>query len=194
MVIPMADNFEMIPHKLLADLQYDVEALKKRLLQPDAKVNELILEIESMKDTVHELTSIFQKALQEMKEEGDVATTVKVMKEQLEAIAKQNETIAKGMIAISDKVDDWMQGASGSMTGAASPIKDSILPTNIPHMGPPPSVATAREALGGMSVSPGRIAPSMDTPASFAGSDDFPPPPPRMSNSGKKKGFGNLFH
>ena len=44
----MADEeYEILPHQLLSDLKYDVEALKKKLSQPDAKANELILEIES---------------------------------------------------------------------------------------------------------------------------------------------------
>ena len=56
-------EYEIMPHKLLSDLKYDVEALKKKLTQPDAKADELILEIESMKDSLHELTTIFERAI-----------------------------------------------------------------------------------------------------------------------------------
>ena len=42
----MTQEYEILPHKLISDLKYDVEALKKKLTQPDAKANELILEIE----------------------------------------------------------------------------------------------------------------------------------------------------
>ena len=63
----MADeDYEIIPHQLLSDLKFDVEALKKKLTQPDAKINELLLELESVKDSVHDLHTIFQKALEEV--------------------------------------------------------------------------------------------------------------------------------
>ena len=58
------DEYEILPHQLLQDLKYDVEALKKKLTQPDTKSNELILEIESLKDSVHDLNDIFKKALE----------------------------------------------------------------------------------------------------------------------------------
>ena len=60
------EEYEILPHQLLSDLKYDVEALKKKLTQPDNKINELILEIESLKDSIHELNIVFEKALQEL--------------------------------------------------------------------------------------------------------------------------------
>ena len=62
------EEYEILPHQLLSDLKTEVEALKKKLTQPDAKANELILEIESLKDSVHELNVVFEKAMEEMKE------------------------------------------------------------------------------------------------------------------------------
>ena len=42
-VVNMAEaEYEILPHQLLSDLKYDVEALKKKLDQPDSKANELI--------------------------------------------------------------------------------------------------------------------------------------------------------
>ena len=55
------DDYEILPHQLLADLKYDIEALKKRLSQPDSKMQELILEIESLKDSIHELNTVFKR-------------------------------------------------------------------------------------------------------------------------------------
>src|SRR3989344_9560500 len=93
-------DYEILPHKLLSDLKYDVEALKKKLTHPDAKAVELILEIESLKDSIHELTSIFERAIEETKAE-DLSKTIK---DRLDSVIKQNETIARGMIAKSESV------------------------------------------------------------------------------------------
>ena len=104
----MDEDYEILPHQILADLKNEVEALKKKLTQPDAKAQELILEIESLKDSIHDLTMIFQKALEDMKQEGDAAQLMKALTMKIEAVISQNETIARGMIAISDKVEDFV--------------------------------------------------------------------------------------
>jgi hypothetical protein len=163
----MTDNeYEILPHQLLQDLKYDVEALKKKLSQPDAKVNELILEIESLKDTIHELTNIFHKALDTAKDDGDVTKTVSILKEKMEAVVTQNETIAKGMIAISDKLEDWMGNSGGA----------SVRPS-----GPPPQHSMGVPSEHG----PSRMAPMPSMQPPSAPQMDFPPPPP----GGKRKGL-----
>ncbi len=158
------EEYELLPHQLLQDLKYEVEALKKKLMNPDAKANELILEIESMKDSLHELTTIFQKALDQAKDD-DATKSITIVKEKLETVVRQNETIAKGMIAISDKLDDWMKrnAASGSMAQA---------PTVQHSMGSPvmPGVRTAP---------PLQMEPTAFTaPSTGPSFNDFPPPPP----------------
>jgi len=90
----MADEeYEILPHQLLSDLKNEVEALKKKILQPDTKANELILEIESLKDSIHELTNIFKKALEETKEE-DLTRVIKAVNEKMEAVISQNEIMS----------------------------------------------------------------------------------------------------
>ena len=98
---------EHLPHRLIVDLKHDVEALKKKLSQPDAKAHELILEIESLKDAVHQLNAIFDKALKEMKEE-DMTKTFRNLMEKVNTMAAQNEMIAQGMVALSEKLDTFM--------------------------------------------------------------------------------------
>ena len=171
-------EYEILPHKLLEDLKYDVEALKKKLTQPDAKSNELILEIESLKDSVHELTDIFKKALGEIKDEDDTGKTMLFLRKKVDVIASQNETIARGMIAISEKVEDWM---SKQGTGSMKPPTYQPGPRPQHVMGPSPSFS-----------GPGRTAPRPSMPSSLddSGKDNhelsFPPPPP---NPIKKKGL-----
>ncbi|PIN76188.1 hypothetical protein COV17_03080 [Candidatus Woesearchaeota archaeon CG10_big_fil_rev_8_21_14_0_10_36_11] len=161
---------------MLEDLKYDVEALKKKLTQPDAKSNELILEIESLKDSVHELTDIFKKALGEIKDEDDSGKTMIFLREKVGMIASQNETIARGMIAISEKVEDWMNKQGRPMPSQPM-YRSSPQPQHV--MGPPPSFP-----------GPGRIAPRPSMSSSLESGENenrelsFPPPPP---NPGKEK-------
>ena len=157
------EEYEVIPHKLLHDLTYDVEALKKKLSAPDAKINELILEIESMKDAIHELNTIFAKALNESKSDSP-SKLLTDLTQKVDIVITQNETIAKGMLAISDKVDEWMQ-------------KQSETPRFAPPY--PASIPSVSHAMG----SP---APPPSTPARMAPvPSSFPPPPPNI----KKKGL-----
>ncbi len=157
------EEYEMIPHKLLSDLKFDVEALQKKLSQPDSKTEELLLELESVKSSLHELTSVFQQALKEMKDEGDIG-------KKLDAVISQNETIARGMIAISDKVENWMSGQRGALPKVAAPVQH--------RMGPPQQ----ERKMAPFPAPRGQPAPPP------TGGMDFPPPPP----SAKKK-RGGIF-
>lgn len=165
------EDYEILPHQLLQDLKSEVEALKKKLLNPDAKANELILEIESLKDSIHELTNLFQKALEQTKDD-DVIRSVAVLKEKMETVVRQNETIAKGMIAISDKLEDWMRknSLSGGPPQGISSVQHSMGPPGMPglRVAPPPQMEP----------------PSFAAPSFNQSVNDFPPPPPAP---GKKR-------
>ncbi len=175
----MADdeNYDILPHQLLSDLKFDVEALKKKLSEPDSKSQELILEIESLKDAVHELTVIFHKALEQTKGDADFQQMLKTVSDRLNQIADQNETIAKGMVAIADKVDSMGVPSQSPMmpkTQMQAPIQHT--------MGMPPSmVGPARVApKSGFGSMPPSSASSFPVPPSMSAMD-LPPPPPRMT-------------
>ena len=173
------EDYEILPHKLLSDLKFEVEALKKKLTRPDAKANELILEIESLKDSIHELNVVFEKAMEEMKDE-DAGKTLKHVKEKLDTVVTQNETIARGMIAISDKLEEFMNRnlSSQQKSVSSTPIYSQQRPPIKHTMGPPPTGAS-------------RVAP-IQIPVATEEMDNFPPPPPQI-NGGKKRKSGGLF-
>jgi len=182
------EDYEILPHKLLADLRDEVDALKKKLSQPDSKMNELILEIETLKDGLSELNEVFRRTLEQVKGEDNVLKDIRM-------IVTQNETIAKGMIAISDKLEDFMSRQGSTMMPRAAPLaaaqssfQQSMAPPPFQHtMGLPP--------LGGQRMAPYPRMPNTETspsistepfsPANTAEEMDFPPPPP-SSRSGKK--------
>lgn len=149
----MTDEYELLPHQLLEELKSEVELLKKKLMEPDAKAQELILEMETLKDSVHDLQEIFQKALDISKGE-DISGTITALKEKIEAVVKQNETIARALLTISDKFDQQAKLSAQALPPSSSAPSFS--------MGPPPLPGS-------------RIAPRPEMPLF----NDLPPPPPR---------------
>ena len=171
------DEYEILPRQLLADLKTEVELLKKKLTQPDSKANELILEIESMKDSIHELNTVFQQALKETKED-DVIIKISDINRKLNDVLSQNEVIAKGMLAISDKVDEFVgrqQSTSLSIGPAPQlqgmPVKHEM---GMPSMGGAPARMAPMPAMD-------NEVPNLDV--------NFPPPPPSFTQSKKRVGL-----
>ncbi len=175
---------ENLPRQLLADLKSEVEALKKKLTQPDVKANELILEIESLKDSIHELNTVFQKALEQTKEE-DLSKVIKIINQKLDTVATQNETIAKGMIAISDKLEDFM--ANQGQMNATAPRGGMTQP--IQHIMGAPQMPGARMAPP-LQMEPSPF-PESEYPSPIR-TDALPPPPPPGAGS-KKRLIGTIF-
>lgn len=168
------EEYEILPHKILEDLKFDVEALKDKLMEPDNKAKELILEIENLKDHILDLQEVFDKALKTTDEEDPFKKMDKI-EEQIIKVVKQNETIAKGMIAISDKVDELSKKID--QKPAEPQFKPEMKQVNH-NMGMPDT--------------PFSRMPDM-TPKMDESESNFPPPPPSMGKSGQKKSLGSLF-
>ncbi len=158
-MVPVKHDSENYNH--IEDLKLELESLRKKMAQPSSTEHELLLEIESLKDSLHELNAIFTKALNEMKGEENVAKLLHVLQEKVEAVVSQNETIARGMVAVSDKVDDFVNKASAGIQRTMPQMPQHIMGSpqmTGPRMAPPPA-------------------------ETFSGSLDVPPPPP----GGKRK-------
>ena len=141
----MVEDYQILPQKLLQDLQTDVELLKKKLTEPETKMNELILEIETLKDSIHELTTVFDKALSDTKDE-DIYGTIAQLNNRLDSVITQNETIAKGMIAISDKVEEFVGAKPVPETSQVTP--GQMVPQEpVPAAMPPPPPTTKKRSL-----------------------------------------------
>ncbi|MFH1683143.1 MAG: hypothetical protein ABIA37_05085 [Candidatus Woesearchaeota archaeon] len=144
------DEYEILPHKLLEDLKYDVETLKKKLSEPEAAGQELIAEMEDLKTTIKEMNNVFKEALQDIKEE-DSAQLLAALQNKIQAITSQNEVIARGMVAISDKLEDFMGKHQTPL-----PVESRIPPPSnnmfsappvTPGSLPPPPIKKARTGL-----------------------------------------------
>ena len=181
------ENYDLLPHKLLADLKEDVDSLRKKMNEPDQKINELILEIESMKDSINDLNTIFQKALAQTKD-ADPHQIIKVLAQRTETVLNQNETIAKGMVAISDKLEGWMETQS-QVVSKPVPQHAPVAQQQQQHM-PPPQMGTSQHIMGPPEMPGNRVAPMPPMAGQQQGGIDMPPPPP---GSSKKNIIGGLF-
>ena len=188
------NEYEVLPHQLLEDLKYDVEELKKKLTQPDSKTQELVLEMESLKDSLRDLQEVFHKALEQTKGD-DVGQTISSLRQKIESVVQQNETIAKALLTISDKLDDFMQGGKKGLSLPSAQGSMFPSPSNSPsgmqhQMGMPalPGQRMAPRTMGGPS---GFTGMPMTSSPQFAGStpvSDLPPPPAPPSGM-KRKGL-----
>lgn len=151
----MNDEYEIFPHKLLEDLKYDVEALKKKLAEPETAAQEVIAEMEDLKSTIKELNNIFKEALREVKEE-DTSKLLAALLNKIGAVTAQNETIARGMVAIADKLEDFMRRypAAPLLKAPAplipkAPMSPRIPPPPLPKIPSPPGTGIKRKSIFG---------------------------------------------
>ena len=137
----MTKKNEVVPYQLIEDIRYDIEVLKKKLSEPDDKINNLILEMDAFKQSIHELNDIFRAALRESKDED-------ILKNQMSALLKQNETLAAGIIALSDKMDTPHPAQSAPKPMAPPMQQMPRMPKpRMPEPMPPPPLPGKRSAL-----------------------------------------------
>ena len=136
----MAKKNEVVPYQLIEDIRYDIEVLKKKLSEPDDKINNLVLEMDAFKQSIHELNDIFRAALRETKDED-------ILKNQMAALLKQNETIASGIIALADKMENSHPVAAPA--SMPPPMQAPAMPRSAPAPDPmpPPPLPGKRNAL-----------------------------------------------
>ncbi|MDP3640043.1 MAG: hypothetical protein Q8R53_02460 [Nanoarchaeota archaeon] len=167
----------MITEKdLLLHLRQEVEDLKKRLEHPVAQTKELFLEMETLKDSIHELNAIFKRALKEAKEE-DVGGSLLSLKEDMKTVLRRTETLAQGLLVLSEQ-------------RAALPSRPA---RPAPSVGAPPTPTSMLQHRMGIPSLPGlRMAPplfpqEMGAPGMARGPAPLPPPPPPPSARKERK-------
>src|SRR3989339_1885576 len=172
----MDEEYEIFPHKVLEDLKEDIESLKKKLSEPESATQELIAEMEDLKTTIKELNTVFKEALQDIKEE-DSAKLLAILQNKVTSVVTQNETIARGMIAISDKLDDFMRKSSTTVP-ASSVIQSAARPSTNSVVAP---LAFSNEA-GNVPPAFSRSNVRSPMPGLSPSSSNVPPPPPNLKS------------
>lgn len=185
------EDWEMIPHKVLAELKDEVHALKERIAQPQLD-KELVASISDLKSSIKQMQDVFQQALtkigQEEEEELSLIKMIQELGKKLPDIEKQNEQIAKAMVAIAEMVDAMGKSMEGKTAAPVAPpvstapvapqfqprLVRPLPPRPFQTMPPPLSSPSIEESL-----SPGGMGGGVPG-GSFGGI----PPPPDFSPQG----------
>ena len=157
------EDWELIPHQILADLRDEVQALKKKLDQPSTR-KEVIKSNDELRKSIQQMQKVFEQALSQVEKEED-SDVMKL----LEKIEKQNNHIAKTLASITEGVD-------GKMT------KPSPKPAPLP-MAPPPVLPQPQPAFQPRPTlpQPPQIPRTLAPPpfVRITPKKPFPPRPPR---------------
>ncbi len=183
--MPDDENWEIIPHKILADLRDEVQALKDKLSKPEEPQKELLASIAGLQKSIAQLQGVFQGALQEMKTEEDSAHEGKAHQDilaRLIEVSGQNTQIAKAIVAIADMVEEMNRKMSVPRPAPPqrmmSPPRSPPFPQPLPAIDEPPFPEDLQQQAPRM---PSRM------PLPPRRGPDLPPPPE------KKRLFGGLF-
>lgn len=189
------EDWELIPHKVLADLRDEVHLLKEKLNQPSTR-SDVIKSNDELRKSINQMQKVFETALSQADKEEDVS-------KQLANIEKQNEQIAKALVTIADLIEGGpsqvpkqiprpapLPMSPPSMTPMSmAPAMEQPRIANIP---PPPRLARPIPPKR-YPLNPPRRMPRAD----MLGSDLPPPPPmglPPPPPLPEKKGLlGKLF-
>src|SRR3989344_6174855 len=96
----MAEDWEIVPHQILAELRDEVHVLKEKLSQPSTKLD-MVTAMNDLKKSILDMHAGFQAALEQTgKPENDLA-------QRLTAVEKQKEKNPQmlGKSSVSDRED-----------------------------------------------------------------------------------------
>src|SRR3989338_5660759 len=134
------EDWEMVPHKILADLRDEVQALKEKITQPEAPSKELTATISSLQSSINQLLTIFNTALTSVKDEPNVQQDVRMLVQSLNSrlsnLERQNEQIAKALIAFSGILE--RHETDGKEPRPIMPMDMQGMPYASPRMPPRP--------------------------------------------------------
>lgn len=164
---------------LLTHLRHEVDDLKKKLEHPAAQTKELLLEMESLKEAIHELNAIFKKALKEAKDD-DLSGSLRALKEDMKTVLYRTETLAQRLGPLADVHRAPAPPRPGVQRPPFGQMPPSPVPGMLPHrMGAP--------SLPGLRMAPPPLPEnSMPNPTGTAA---LPPPPPPPSARKERKLF-----
>ena len=145
------DEYDLLPHREIADLKDELEKLKKGNL-PESKDS-----MEKLSNSINNLLTIFKEASVQMNLEEEeanlVAKHLEPIAEKIDKILDQNQKIAEGIVALADMVDDLKRKQDSPMRRSFQTETTTIrpepmlqpfspAPMNLPLMQPPPPMSS----------------------------------------------------
>ena len=146
------EEWEVIPHKILADLRDEVHILKEKISQPSTR-KDMVDAMIDLKRSIDDMHAIFKTALEITEKDSNTEMMAK-----LSAIEKQNDQIAQALVTVAEFVEKQR--------------KNELL-MQAPMLPPEPM----RTPMPTMSMPPPLPRPPRSLPRAATMSPPLPPPP-----------------
>ncbi|MFH1649300.1 MAG: hypothetical protein ABIA93_02005 [Candidatus Woesearchaeota archaeon] len=188
----MSDDYELLPHEEIEYLRREVEKLKVNPFGDSKENRTLLASIDKLTRAINDLTRLFAEADKDMAQMHQDQSPIKLLSE----IKQQNETLAKGMLALADIIKAKNQEPAEQPRRQAPPPQMGVPPEYVPpmQMAPAPSMTVQRPMPprpDPMGYPPGPRISMTPPPTNFRPTpmDDLIPPD---FNEQKKGFFGKL--
>ena len=122
------DEYEIVPHKEIADLKREIARLKGEGPTPGAR-DSLFYAVTKLNDSINDLLKLFKAASESMAAEGEVPADLSDVNEKLDAVIEQNKKIAEGIVALADLIK--------AGKAKAPPAPKPFIPEPMPSFEPP---------------------------------------------------------
>jgi len=101
------EPYDMLPHKEIVELKKQLKELKSSTGKKPSQ--ELLNSMNTLTKSIDSLLKLFTKTAEELKHEEESPGNLKAIDEKLNEVIEQNKTIAEGVVAISDSVNDFIE-------------------------------------------------------------------------------------
>lgn len=180
------EDYELVPHKIVSELKKEVDELKRNPLGTTSTGQDLQASMNALAHSINDLLQLFKDATEQMHvEEKDSHVFTKrldPMLDKLDTIIEQNQTIAKGILAVADMLKEHLK--------------------HKPRFGPGPSLPTSPPmqmssqnpfaAFGGPGMSVPRVPPPPVRPSYAQPFPEFNPMTQNESMPRPMAPFGSL--
>ncbi len=186
------EDYELVPHSRVEDLEKEVMRLKNDPIGSSATGSELLKEIKDLNVNIKGLLNLFKDAVDQLKlEEKDSQTfskSVEPLLEKVDTLIDQNKKIAKGIIAVADMVKENVSQSSAEheLMRPVQSFEPKPVQTQFSEYHEMQAFSPEPQSMRGMPPMGGMAPPPMNPPS---GRNPPPPPmpPPPIGQAGKMR-------
>jgi hypothetical protein len=187
------EDFEIMPHKTIDDLKEEVQKIKGKVESVSSENTSK--SIIALSQKISDLMSIFSRATESMKTEGEevAAVNLEPVLSKLNELEEQNRTIAKSILALADMIEERLPRERPA-PGFAAPVQQRPMqqtPGQMPQQMPRPPQPPRHEFADLSRQPPQRQMPEQFPRPQFP-QQQFGQLPPMPPGPTPPRGFGEL--
>ena len=170
---PEGDMYELLPHKDILELKEELRLLKAKPTEKNLQIS--IVELSTKLDR---LIEIFEEAQEQITSDGGEGLSwedkMRPLTEKMDKILEQNGEIARGILGLSDMINEVKESSEKSRSSSPGSSGDYIEPfEGPPEPSPPPHLPPLGQGFPQPLGGPSRL-PPLGPPGG-----PLPPPPVR---------------